>query len=249
MQTIIFLLATFIFCQYAVLAFSAFYSRRSHLAATKSRGLKFSMDPEHGQNLMTQQRTEMEAQLQGMLASSQQQHAVEMETARQAMNTQVNALIAQFTAAVQVASVPHPAQNFNIANDADAELRSIINPKVLERIDKFSGKDEDFADFEQNVESVGGLLSLESFLHVAVSTPELEKHNLMLGNLDASETAKTKAVYYLLQSACKGKAKNIIKSVEKHNGFLAWRALVLEYKPAIGGRINSMHMSILKCYN
>ena len=58
--------------------------------------------------------------------------------------------------------------------------------------------------------------------------------------------SKAKALWYLLTSACRGKAKNIVKQAEKFNGIVGWKHLTEEYHPQMAGRFNAMLMGLLR---
>ena len=50
----------------------------------------------------------------------------------------------------------------------------------------------------------------------------------------------------LVDSACRGKAPNLVKRTEKFNGIQAWKMPVDEYRPQVAGKFNAIMMGILK---
>ena len=122
------------------------------------------------------------------------------------------------------------------------EIRAIINPKLLERCPTFSGKDEDYVEWVFTFSSVAGLLGFEEGLNTATMTDD---GLLTIASMDDRNRLQAKAVWFLLVNVCRGKAHIVLKTVEKHNGFMAWKRLGAEYQPEIGDRFNAMLMSLL----
>ena len=90
--------------------------------------------------------------------------------------------------------------------------------------------------------SVAGLLGFEDGLNTAALTDD---GLLTIASMDERKRLQAKAVWFLLVNVCRGKAHIVLKTVEKHNGFMAWKRLGTEYQPKIGGRFNAMLMSLL----
>ena len=74
----------------------------------------------------------------------------------------------------------------------------------------------------------------------------VEEETCKLHNLGSEENVKkAKALWYMLIQTCKGKALRIVSKGEQSNGLLAWRRLIKEYKPKVGGRHNAMLVGLL----
>ena len=68
---------------------------------------------------------------------------------------------------------------------------------------------------------------------------------LALNQLSKEDAALAKTLYHVLVSSLDGKALATIRSVDRGNGFLAWRALCLEYEPRSGTRMAAMLCGLL----
>ena len=125
------------------------------------------------------------------------------------------------------------------------EIRSIIDPKVLERLERFSGKDEDFTEFETLFVAKCSLLGLEEHMADAVAA-ESDREVALDQQGEESLRVQSKALFFMLQEVCRGKSARIIKLAERFNGFHAWRLLKREYSPAVSTRFNAMLVGLLE---
>ena len=57
-----------------------------------------------------------------------------------------------------------------------------------------------------------------------------------LGQLPEAAKAEARQLYYILALQCNGSALQVVKGVEKNNGFEAWRRMFQRHEPAAGGR-------------
>ena len=108
----------------------------------------------------------------------------------------------------------------------------------------FSGKEEDFPEWEVKMKSITSLIGIDAEMAVAVAEPTEEV--VMLDALpDDTCRNKAKALYHMLIHSCGGKALTIILTCEEGNGLLAWRKLKIEYKPEVAPRHNAMLVALL----
>merc|ERR1712194_180045 len=78
-----------------------------------------------------------------------------------------------------------------------------------------------------------------------VAYSNMHEEGLLLVDMSDEVRIRSKALYYMLASVCKGKAQVFIRGAERHNGLLAWHRMVKSYEPTIGGRFNRMLVGIL----
>lgn len=124
------------------------------------------------------------------------------------------------------------------------ELQSIIDTKILTKVDIFDGSDARWPEWSFVFESSCSLIELEDLMEAACKVEN--EDCLKLENNSAIIKLKSKALSHLLIQVVGGKALNSVRTQEKHNGFLAWRILKKEYEPSTGGRFTSMLISLLQ---
>eukprot|EP00969_Alexandrium_andersonii_P225242 9948096-Alexandrium_andersonii.AAC.1 len=56
-----------------------------------------------------------------------------------------------------------------------------------------------------------------------------------LAAMNEEQKEQSKAVWHLLAQLVGGRALNLLKQSEKHNGLMAWRAIVRAYAPEASG--------------
>ena len=128
-------------------------------------------------------------------------------------------------------------------SDEQDQLRSTIDTRVLEKVQSFDGTDAKFTEWRFSFEASCCLLGLENAMMVASS--HADEEGIQLVDMSDDVRIRSKALYYLLVSVCKGKAQVLIRGAERHNGLLAWHRMVKSYEPTIGGRFNIMLVGIL----
>ena len=79
-------------------------------------------------------------------------------------------------------------------------------------------------------------------LDAAEKSPE----TIELGPLPEAAKAEARQLYYILALQCSGSALQVVKGVEKNNGFEAWRRMFQRHEPAAGGRHLSMMSKIME---
>ena len=125
------------------------------------------------------------------------------------------------------------------------ELGSIIDVRILERLEPFDGQDTHWESWYTGFEALTGLIGLD--LIMSASSGRITVAECSLAQLPDDETRiQAKALWYILTQACKGKARNLVKKAEKFNGAQAWKILHDEYRPSLAGRFNAMLMGILR---
>ena len=124
------------------------------------------------------------------------------------------------------------------------EFRALVDPKVLEKLPNFNGSGKDFLDWETVFASVVALIGVDDEMKSAVAAAADD--DCRLANLGGDDNVrKAKALWYMLIQTCRGKALRIVSKGEQSNGLLAWRRLMNEYKPKVGGRHNAMLVGLL----
>jgi hypothetical protein len=130
------------------------------------------------------------------------------------------------------------------ATDEMVELRSVIDVKMLDRLESFDGQDAHWENWLTGFEALTGLIGLNTVMVVA-SQPGITAQECLLNALGGDDVRlKAKALWYLLTQACRGKARNLVKKSEKFNGVHAWKILFDEYRPRMAGRFNAMLMGL-----
>ena len=126
----------------------------------------------------------------------------------------------------QRAAAQIPVEQTQISQDRD-ELKSIIDLRLIEKLETFSGKDENWMEWYSGFEATTGLVGLEELMSVAAA-PETTDKDCSLNYLaQADMLIQAKALWYVLMITTRGKARSIVKQVEKYNGAAAWRAMML----------------------
>ena len=209
------------------------------------------------------------AQFQTMLGEQQQQVAQILESADAKYNAQQSIinqqmsehsqLIKELAAYLQNNPIAGPAVPGPVAAGADPDggpdgadeagesrtLKAVIDPKALERAPNFTGKDEDFNHWEFALTGYLGLIGIHEVVEESMRISVKEEEKLLLSNLNQSAKDVSKALWFLLANTVQGKAKTIMQSSEECNGLAALRKIKLEYRPQVGGRLNSMLRNIL----
>jgi len=142
-----------------------------------------------------------------------------------AMQSQIQSLAIQQSQAQAQAQLQRPPPQTTVTRidtDEQQDIRSVMDPRLVERVERFSGEDAGWPDFRFDMESTAMLIGLDSLLADALEQPD---ESLVVDNdIDDADTInKAKAVWYLLSKTCKGKAKVILQACPKGCGFLAWK--------------------------
>ena len=106
----------------------------------------------------------------------------------------------------------------NSGSSGSSKFRSIIDPKVLEKLPTFSGDESRFAEFETVFMSVAGLIGLETSMQYAVDAGT-DKQVELSEMADEEVRRQAKALYYMLIQSARGKALRLTTSSEKNNGW------------------------------
>ena len=102
------------------------------------------------------------------------------------------------------------------------ELKSVIDIKLLEKLEVFSGNDAHWESWLAGFEALTGLIGLDEIMTIG-SQRTITAAECALNALGGDDVRlKAKALWYLLTSACRGKARNIVKQAEKFNGISDW---------------------------
>ena len=117
-------------------------------------------------------------------------------------------------------------------------LSSLVDMRTFGEVEKFTGKDEHFQTFRVDLEAAAMLVGLEELMNTAISQSESD---LEMSGFGDEVVMKSKVLYAVLVGKCReGRARMIVVNTPSKNGFLAWRRMVAEYEPQIGGRFMGM---------
>jgi hypothetical protein len=125
---------------------------------------------------------------------------------------------------------------------ASATVPPVFDGRSLGKVPDFSGKDSDWAMWSFVAEAhFAGYDMGDDYMEVATTAPSIP----LLADMTDRVKGLAKKVYLTLVTAMKGKALNLLRSVEKYNGFAAWRALKSHYEPDVPGRHAGMLTGLL----
>lgn len=124
------------------------------------------------------------------------------------------------------------------------QIKSVVDPKILERLRDVSGRDEDFSEWSTKVSGLAALLGLDEVMKIATNEPD-DDTVMSAQDVDGDVRGKPQAIYFMLLQACQGKAFSIVRAVQDHSGLWAWRKLCRECEPELASRHNAMLMSLL----
>jgi hypothetical protein len=208
------------------------------------------MNEEAVRGLLDQQQAAAEIRFQtqmAALAQQQQDHQTQMAT--QLMQMQTRAAVAERDAATLREAMQHVASSRPAGrelSDEQQELKSVIDIKILERLEVFNGEDSRWESWLAGFEALTGLIGMDEMMRTGASSA-VTMQECQLDALGGDEVRrKAKALWYMLMQACRNKSRNIVKTAEKFNGVQAWKLLMQEYRPQMAGRFNAMLMSLLK---
>eukprot|EP00971_Amphidinium_carterae_P330422 6463440-Amphidinium_carterae.1 len=119
-------------------------------------------------------------------------------------------------------------------------MRPNVDLKVLQLMPKFSGRDENYAEWEVRTRSLLSLLGADGLLTAA----EAARAPRLL-DMDEHEQALAKSLYHMLLQATSGKALTLVMAGEPLNGAAAWASLKREFRLEIASRHNAMLMGLL----
>ena len=204
-------------------------------ANTNQTGLLIQQMQQNAQQ--TQEQLQQVLQNQGQQIAGMQHQIQNLTVGQQNIGAVAAAAAAQPQQAAQ-------RQQVRMDTDEQADIRSIIDPKAVDKIDRFGGEDAGWPDYRFDVESTALLLGPEHLLALALEAPE---DDLLIyeDTDDADDIRKAKAMWYLLSKTCKGKARTILQTCPKGCGFLAWKRLCAEYSPKVAGRWSAMFLGLL----
>ena len=112
------------------------------------------------------------------------------------------------------------------------QIRDMLKPEA------FSGKPEDFPEFEESLVSFMATWGMETLLEHAATRGTC----ITLEEQCPSVREVGLILYQLLRKLCEGDSRSIVRLVNNMNGWEAWRLLKKQYAPDSGDR----HVSILQ---
>ena len=102
--------------------------------------------------------------------------------------------------------------------DADdlAELRSVVDVRILEKLQSFDGSDSKWENWLIGFEATAGLIGLDEIMAVA-SAPGTSYLDCRLENLGGDDVrVKAKALWYILIQHCQGKPPAAYRNAFRH---------------------------------
>ena len=139
--------------------------------------------------------------------------------------------------AAAAASVPTPAGATDLMSDeefAKLWLMGLSGERSLGRPKDWDGNDKGFDEFVFKFATWLGSLPGDAEELLTLSQDRVT--TITMATLTERQRVVAKAVSLALKTMTGGKALNIVKQVERGNGFEAWRRLWSEYRPNIAGR-------------
>ena len=129
-----------------------------------------------------------------------------------------------------------------MATEGDVLLeRSRLDTRHEMKVGKFSGRDEEWANWALKFEAYTGLLGYEQVMATACDHPG----ELDYATFSGESQVTAKELWFLLISYTEGKALSIVRVAGRFNGLEAWRALKNEYEGKQAGRMTAMMRFIL----
>ena len=122
---------------------------------------------------------------------------------------------------------------------------SLIDTRAYGRLKSFSGKEEEWSTWSFVARSYLDLLSM-GYRELLTAAEAIDQAS-EIRTADMSATARTHpwTLFNVLTQSIEGRALSIIMNAEPSNGLQAWRLLVDNYEPKIGGRYTAMLMGII----
>ena len=113
-------------------------------------------------------------------------------------------------------------------------MMGLSGERTLGRPKDWDGSDKMFDEFVYKFSTwIGGLPGdVEQMLEIA----QQSRNEMPMGSLTTRQQTISRSISAALRSMTGGKALNIVKGVERGNGFECWRRLWAEYRPAIAAR-------------
>jgi len=139
--------------------------------------------------------------------------------------------------AAAAASVPTPAGATDLMSDeefAKLWLMGLSGERSLGRPKDWDGNHRGFDEFVFKFATWLGSLPGDAEELLTLSQDRVT--TITMATLTERQRVVAKAVSLALKTTTGGKALNIVKQVERGNGFEAWRRLWSEYRPNIAGR-------------
>ena len=117
---------------------------------------------------------------------------------------------------------------------AATTAKSVVDTRVLDKPKNHDGQQDGWEDWSFAMRADLSCLSetMADLLDAAEKSPE----TIELGQLPEAAKAEARQLYYILVVQCSGSALQVVKGVEKNNGFEAWRRMLQRHEPATGGR-------------
>ena len=125
-----------------------------------------------------------------------------------------------------------------------AAAAQLIDTRAYGKLRSFNGEHNEWVNWSFVARSYLALLhqDLDQLL-AASEQANLDDLDFLNFGPQAQQMAMT--LYHVLVSCVEGRALLCVRTVPRGNGFLAWRALIAEYQPTIGGRFTSVLMGLL----
>jgi len=126
-----------------------------------------------------------------------------------------------------------------------ANVAQVLDTRSLTKISHFSGEEKDWPGWDFTFRSYLGLLNprIKELLGHAVQLEEPPDFDEMG---EANQQLANQLFHLLVMLCDKGKPVPILMSIDRENGFAAYRTLKLEYEPSIGGRHAAMLTNLIQ---
>ena len=166
-----------------------------------------------------------EEQVRNLLETRLQQERATMQSQLEALSLRAQLAEREAAVAKEMLTTVSVGRQSAARTDEMAQLRSIVDVKLLEKLEVFSGADTAWDSWLTGFEALTGLIGLDEVMSIA-SSGYVSLEGCRLTALGADDARlKAKALRHLLTQACRGKARNLVKQAEKFNGAQAWKFL------------------------
>ena len=117
-----------------------------------------------------------------------------------------------------------------------------LDPRNLPKVDHFSGKDEEWAEWAFAFRSYMSLLGFEETMDATEKMDAPPDHSVMAESI----AEKARLLFHLLVQLLRGKAKRLAMKCPRGQGYTLWWALVREYEAVVEGRHQAMLIHVMR---
>ena len=113
---------------------------------------------------------------------------------------------------------------------AATTAKSVVDTRILGKPKNYYGQQDGWPDWSFAMRAY--LSCLSETMADLLNAAEKSSKTIELGPLPEAAKAEARQLYYILALQCNGSALQVVKGVEKNNGFEAWRRMLQRHEPA-----------------